>query len=65
MDQTPEDSAPPVQDSPAPLGDGTDVGAEDLDPQLPAEKPATSDPAAYTDDGMLGGTQGGNAGGAG
>lgn len=46
------------------LGPGTDVTA-DLDDLAQGEKPATSDPDEMTEDPALGGTAGGNAGGAG
>lgn len=54
------------QDSP-PVGDGTDIGADDLDVSDGAgdDTPATSDPDEMTDDGDLGGTGGPSAGGAG
>ena len=48
------------------LGDGTDIDAAELDVEAPVEPPATSDPEEMVDgDDALGGTAGGNAGGAG
>ena len=48
-----------------PLGEGTDITAADLDPDDGADTPASSDPDEMTDDGLMGGTGGENAGGAG
>jgi hypothetical protein len=53
-----------TEDAP-PLGEGTDVGGEGLDIEADVDTPATSDPEAFTEDSDLGGTHGGNAGGAG
>jgi hypothetical protein len=48
------------------LGPGADITAADLDVEEPVDPPATSDPAEMVDgDDALGGTGGGNAGGAG
>lgn len=47
------------------VGPATDIDAADLDVQESEEKPASSDPEQMADDASLGGTQGGNAGGAG
>lgn len=47
--------------------EGTDISVDDPDPAEGAgdEKPATSDPEEYVDDGELGGTGGPSPGGAG
>ena len=48
------------------LGPGTDIDADDLDVESPAEPTPTSDAEQYTEDGeTLGGTGGLDAGGAG
>lgn len=49
------------------LGPGTDIDAADLDVEADQERPATSDPDQYDDDGTLGGLGGSDdtAGGAG
>jgi hypothetical protein len=48
------------------LGKGTDIDAAELDVEAPVAPPATSDASAMVDgDDQLGGTGGGNAGGAG
>jgi len=45
--------------------DGVDVEVDPLDIEQPVETPASSDPAETTDNTEMGGTGGGNAGGAG
>ena len=51
---------------PPDLGKATDIDTDDLDVEAPVDPPATSDPDAFVeDDDSLGGTGGGNAGGAG
>ncbi len=49
------------------LGPGTDIDAADLDVEADQDRPATSDPDQYDDDGTLGGLGGSDdtAGGAG
>ena len=54
-----------MTDQPADLGPATDIDTDDLDVEAPVDPPETSDPAEYVEDEDLGGTGGGNAGGAG
>jgi hypothetical protein len=64
-EQKPEGTAD--EGTTAEVGEGTDVDASNLDVEDGAagDRPATSDPEQFTDDSDLGGTHGGNAGGAG
>lgn len=61
MTDTPSPDGPPAA---SPLREGTDVQA-DPDDLEPDERPATSDPAEFTDDQALGGVGGESPGGAG
>ena len=64
----PDDTAPldTAAGATPPLAhEGTDVTVDPADLDGPHDTPATSDPAEMTEDDSLGGTGGGNAGGAG
>ena len=55
-----------MSEQPPDLGTATDIDTDDLDVEAPVDPPATSDPDEFVgDDDSLGGTGGGNAGGAG
>lgn len=54
-----------MSEQPSDLGPATDIDTDDLDVEAPVEPPATSDPKQFVEDDTLGGTAGGNAGGAG
>lgn len=62
-DTPPRDTA--RRQSPTGAAVGPDVGVDPADLDEPHETPATSDPAEMTEDDAMGGTGGGNAGGAG